>query len=296
MSSTIQPGIPLDGVVEFTEGGTSLEIENAVNGVATFDSNAVNDTLLSVGTHSITAVYEGDGFRTGSNPSTITQTVNPAATTTTVTSSLNPSAFGAGDPPTFNATVLDNLGITIPNGTVVFKDGTTILAQVPLDTDFGTASFTPPSNTTLALGHHFITAIYQDDVMPANWSGSTSAVLDQAVNQPSASNLLSNLSGQAPLTVFFTRNPSKRLLILTMTVTGSFGTPTGNVTFSDGDRSLGSAALTTVNATTATAVLQLTTPLSVGLNQIVAAYPGNNTYAGTSSTLAIYQSPRPKIR
>jgi len=299
VTSTIQTGIPLQGTVEFLDGSNSIDIENVgsssiVNGVLTAVVPFVTSSL-PVGTHSITAVYEGDGFRTGSNPSNvITQTVNQAATTTTVTSSLNPSAFGAGPPPIFTATVTATNGLTTPLGTVTFKDGTTVLGTGTLD-DSGQTAFTPASNTTLALGHHFITAIYQDDVMPANWSGSTSAVLDQAVNQPSASNLKSNLSGQSPLTVYFTRNPAKRLLILTMTVTGNFGTPTGNVSFSDGDQPLGLAALSTVNATTATAVLQLTTPLPVGLNQIVAAYPGDNTYAGTSSTLAIYQSPRPKI-
>lgn len=300
VTSTIQTGIPLGGTVEFFDGPDSIDIENVgsssiVSGVLTAVVPFVTSSL-SVGTHNITAIYSGDTFRAASNLSgVLTQTVNKAVTTTTVTSSFNPSTFGAGSPPTFTATVMANNGQTTPEGTVTFKDGTTVLGTGALD-DAGQTTFTPASNTTLAVGHHFITAIYQGDAIPANWSSSTSATLDQQVGQAPSSNLTSNVSGQAPLTVYFTRNPSRRLLILTMTVTGNFGTPTGTVTFGDGALSLGLATLTTVNATTATAVLQLQSSLPIGQNQIVAHYPGDSTYGGSNSTLVIYQSPRPKIR
>jgi hypothetical protein len=290
VTSTIQPTIPLGGMVQFMDGNVGIDVETAVNGVATFVTSA-----LPLGTHNITAVYAGDNFRSGSNPSNlIAQVVNQAATTTVVVSSGSPSIFGVGAPPTFTATVTPNNGQTTPIGTVTFKDGTTVLGTGTLD-DAGEAQFTPATNTTLAVGHHPISAVYQGDAVPANWSGSTSPVIDQVVSQPSATSLASNVSGQSPLTVFFTRNPNNRLLILTATVTGNFGTPTGNVSFGDGSLSLGSAPLVVVNATTATAVLQVKGPLPVGLNAIVATYSGDSTYLSSTSNLSIYQSPRPKI-
>jgi hypothetical protein len=298
VTTTIQTGIPLQGTVQFFDGPNAIDAEivgasSVVSGVLTATVPFVTSSL-ALGPHNMTAIYMGDAFRGASNFSgVVAQVVNPAATTTSVTSSLNPSAFGSGPPPTFTAVVTATNGQTTPVGTVVFKDGTTVLGTGTLD-DAGQTMFTPATNTTLAVGHHPITAVYQGDAVPANWSGSTSAVRDQVVAQASTTNLASSVSGQ-PLTVFFTRNPKNRLLILTATVTGNFGTPTGNVTFGDGSLSLGSAPLTPVNTTTATAVVQINTPLPVGLNPIAATYAGDSTYVGSTSMLNIYQSPRPKI-
>ena len=51
---------------------------------------------LSVAGHTVTAIYSGDASFTNSTAPTITQTVNKAGTTTSVTSSVNPSVFGQG--------------------------------------------------------------------------------------------------------------------------------------------------------------------------------------------------------
>src|SRR5439155_25830543 len=77
---------------------------------------------LSVGSHSITAVYSGDSSFNTSTSGTVTQVVNQASTSTALTSGTNPSVFGQSV--TFTATVTANLpGAGTPTGNVNFKDG-----------------------------------------------------------------------------------------------------------------------------------------------------------------------------
>ncbi|MBC6992407.1 MBG domain-containing protein [Hymenobacter sp. BT491] len=93
-------------------------------------------------------------------------------TTTALTSSLNPAAYGKSV--TFTATVA-NSSKTIPTGKVTFKDGTTILATPALSST-GVAVFT---TTTLAIGTHTITAEYGGD---SNFGSSISAAVAQVIN------------------------------------------------------------------------------------------------------------------
>ena len=79
-------------------------------------------------------------------------------TTTTLTSSVNPSTVGQSV--TFTATVTPNSGSATPTGSVTFKDGSTTLATVPLNSS-GVATFT---TAALAMGTHPINAIYQANV------------------------------------------------------------------------------------------------------------------------------------
>src|SRR5439155_12848372 len=73
---------------------------------------------LSGGSHTITASYGGDGNFNPSTSSTLTQTVNMADTTITVTSDANPSILGQSV--TFTAAVA--LGRANPRTTVTFSN------------------------------------------------------------------------------------------------------------------------------------------------------------------------------
>src|SRR4029077_12933598 len=83
------------GTVSFNDGGTTLAGCSAIavlsNATATC---AVNN--LTVGTHTIMATYSGDSANLTSSSSSLVQTVNKQAraSTTNVSSSLNPSASG----------------------------------------------------------------------------------------------------------------------------------------------------------------------------------------------------------
>ena len=64
---------------------------------------ALTTSALSVGIHSLTAVYAGNGTYLTSTSNTVTQTVNQAASSTVLVSSANPTTFGSGT--TLTATV-----------------------------------------------------------------------------------------------------------------------------------------------------------------------------------------------
>jgi unsaturated chondroitin disaccharide hydrolase len=126
---------------------------------------------LTVGTHSLTAVYNGDANFAGSMSAVLNFVTSKAATSTTIASSLNPSKTGSAV--TFTATVKSSTTST-PTGSATFKDGATILATVTLTS--GKAAFT---TSTLAAGSHAITTVYNGST---SFNSSTSATLTQSVS------------------------------------------------------------------------------------------------------------------
>src|SRR5205085_1437802 len=87
------------GTVTFKDGANVLGTGTLnASGVASFSTAS-----LSVGSHGITAVYNGDTNDNGSSSAPLTQVVNANATTTTVGSSVNPSLLNQAV--TFTATV-----------------------------------------------------------------------------------------------------------------------------------------------------------------------------------------------
>src|SRR5947199_2448194 len=110
------------GTVTFKDGTTTLGTGTLnASGQATF-----TNSTLSVGGHSITAVYAGDiNFKTSTSLA-VMQTVNKTDTSAALTSSLNPSTLT--QTVTFTATVSAVApGGGVPAGPVTFKDGTTTL-------------------------------------------------------------------------------------------------------------------------------------------------------------------------
>jgi LPXTG-site transpeptidase (sortase) family protein len=148
------------GTVEFRDGSTVLGTGTLDSGTASFTTS-----VLPSGTHNITATYLASVNHNGSQSTAITQIVNQAATTTSLTSSGSPA--GIGSLLTFTATVIANTpGTGIPTGLVTFYDGGTSMGAGMLTTD----GLTTLSTTTLSIGSHPITAVYAGDV---NYYGST---------------------------------------------------------------------------------------------------------------------------
>jgi Bacterial Ig-like domain (group 3)/Beta-propeller repeat len=159
-------GAPPDGeTVTFKKGTTVLGTGTLSGGSASFTTST-----LKAGTNSITAAYGGDSNFNGSTSKAVSQVVNKATTTTTLTSSQNPSNFGQFV--TFTASVTPQFSGTV-KGSVTFYDGTTALKTVALSG--GVAKFT---TSTLTSGAHSITSTYNGS---ANFTGS-SASLTQRVN------------------------------------------------------------------------------------------------------------------
>jgi hypothetical protein len=138
------------GTVTFNDGATTLGTATASDGAATFTVSN-----LSVGTQPITASYGGDANYTGATSSTLSQVVNKAPITLTITSSLNPSSY--------DQSVILSLIATangpVPSGTVSVMDGTNSLGSLTL-TPAGAAAITTSS---LAAGVHHFTFTYNGD-------------------------------------------------------------------------------------------------------------------------------------
>lgn len=165
-TATVSPlagaGTPT-GTVSFNDGVNAIGTGMLSGGQAAFTTSS-----LSVGSHSITAVYGGDSNFTGSASSVLTQVVNKAATTTTVSSSANPSL------PNQSVTLTATVSVVAPGagsltGTVAFNDGTTTLATIAL-TSAGTAAYTA---SALTVNSHSITAVYSGD---GNFNGSSGSL------------------------------------------------------------------------------------------------------------------------
>jgi hypothetical protein len=180
------------GTVTFFEGATDLgtkELFNFASFVPPYTPTYRADfftTALTVGTHTITAVYSGDTFHAPSTSTTITVTIVavPAAISTTLklTGSTTPVVvgqsvylYGEVIPASYNAPAYTS-------GTVTFFEGATDLGTKEL---FNFASFVPPYTptyradfftTALTVGTHVITAVYNGDTFYAPSTSNTFTV------------------------------------------------------------------------------------------------------------------------
>jgi len=245
-AATVSPAAAT-GTVQFLDGTTSLGTAAIASGSA-----ALAISTLAVGAHSITATYSGDANDAPSTSAALAQTVNKLASSVTLASSANPSAFGQSV--TFAATVSP----AAATGTVQFLDGTTSLGTAAIAS--GSASL---AISTLAVGAHSITAVYSGF---ANDATSTSAALAQTVNKLASS-----------VTLASSANPSAYGQSVTFAATVSPSAATGTVQFLDGTTSLGTA--TVVSGSAALAI----STLAAGAHSITAAYSGATNYAASTS-------------
>ncbi len=237
-----------------TPTGNILFLDNSVLVARTTLPSRVVSVQLPVGTHSITAVYLGDDQFGESTSAVLTQTVDPAPTTTTVTSSVNPTVSGQGV--SFTATVASPEA-GVPTGRLTFYDGTTDLGSTTLPSRVLTVR--------LPRGNHSITAVYSGDQA---FAGSTSAPLIQTVNQaPTTTTVTSSLNPSA----------AGQKVSFTATVTPTFpgfGVPTGLLTFFDGSTYLGTATLPSE---------VVSVRLPAGAHEIYAIYSGDPNFGGSTS-------------
>jgi hypothetical protein len=169
---------PPSGTVTFLDGGTVIGHGTLAASASEVSSTAtLVTTTLPVGVDPITVTYGGDLDFSGSTVSAVfPETITPVfATTTTLTSSLNPSY--AGQSVTFTATVTDVGGATapVPTGAVTFYDGGAAIGTGTLNA-LGIATLT---TSTLAVGSHNMTASASGDGVTGP---SNSAVLVQVVD------------------------------------------------------------------------------------------------------------------
>ena len=179
-------------------------------------------------------------------------------TTSTLSSSLNPSAYG--QVVTLTAAVSSPSGT--PTGTVIFYDSSssTVLGSVALAS--GSASL---STSSLPVGSRSITAAYQGS---PGFRPSTSAPLIQVVTgTPTTTSMISST------------NPSVygQTVTFTAAVNSASGTPTGKVIFFDGSTAFGSAILANGSASIPVS------SLAAGSHSITAAYQGLGAFESSTS-------------
>lgn len=167
--SAVVTGQTPTGSVSFTDGATVLCSAAGLVGGGNSPTATCATNTLNAGTHTIQVVYSGDTNNVTAN-TTITQDVTQA--TSVVTLSSSPGIVVVGSTVVFTAAV----GGISPTGSIVFTDGATVLGTVPLSG--GTATL---STSSLALGHHTITAAYSGD---ANFTAGVASVAITVVPAP----------------------------------------------------------------------------------------------------------------
>jgi alpha-tubulin suppressor-like RCC1 family protein len=164
-TATVTPGTA-NGTVQFIVDGTAFgNAVTIVNGSASSSSI----TSLAPGKHVIAALYNGDSNDAPSSgllPGGQTVQAAVTATSTFLTSSLNPAKYGQAV--TFTATVIPGpMATEVVTGTVTFKDGDVVLATRSLD-GLGQATFT---TSGLLVNRHTITAVYNGNTSFAASTG-----------------------------------------------------------------------------------------------------------------------------
>ena len=168
------------GTVQFTADGSPL---GGPQSVGSSGQVSASTSTLAVGSHDIEATFSSTNPDVAGSSDSLTnllrpagQIVTPAATSTTVATSIDPSEFGA--PVTFTATTtVDPPGAGSPTGTVQFQsDGADLGPPQTLD-GTGHVSYTTSS---LSVGTHTITATYTSDT--PDFFGSTGS-LSQVVGK-----------------------------------------------------------------------------------------------------------------
>jgi sugar lactone lactonase YvrE len=250
---------PPIGVITFLEGSSSLgsALLNGT-GVALFTMPP-----LAVGKHTLTAVFAGDSNDFTSQYQFL-QTISLAPTSTSLGTSAAVAQFAT--PITLTATVT-GVSTSTPTGSVAFKDGSTVLTTVPLNTS-GVAVYI---NSTLTAGTHTVTAVYLGD---SNYATSISSqIITETISQTTTTTLLSSSA---------TNSIWSHSLTLTASVTSSQGSiPTGTIAFMNGNIPVGTGTLTKGIASFSTSTLP------VGTDSITAIYRGDSNDTTSKSTVLV---------
>ncbi len=228
----------------------------------TVASGSCQLTLTTSGARKLKATYAGDGNFIGSESTEVTHQVTSDKQTpiTTVASSANPSVFGQSV--TFTATIGKQGGANTPTGTVTFKEGANTLGAMALDAQ-GKATIT---TTALAVGERTIKAMYSGD---SNFTASEGEV-KQTINKATPA---ITLNGTASTT-----NVGQAVTFMA-TVSSGTGTPTGSVTFKDGN-----TVLETKTLDAAGKAMLTSSSLAVGQHSVTAEYTGDGNFNGITSS------------
>ncbi|MCA1005653.1 Ig-like domain-containing protein [Rhodococcus hoagii] len=250
LTATVSPAAA-GGTVEFKDGATVIGTANVgADGIAT-----TSWTPAAGGAHTLEAVFSG---RTGVLGSTTSQQVTVEAADVASTTTLAPvSGAKVGQPTTLTATVSP----AAAGGSVEFRDGTTVLATVPVAAD-GTAStsWTPTSG-----GARTLEAVF---------SGRT-GVLGSTTSQQ----VTVDAADVASATTLATVSGAKVGQPTTLTATVSPAAAGGTVEFKDGATVIGTGNVGADGRATTT-----WTPATAGARTLEAEFSGRTGVLGSTTT------------
>ena len=279
LTATISPqfsGSP-NGTVTFKTGSTVIGSPVAVSG----GTAALMTTALPSGTQNLTAVYSGDTNFNASTSAPVSFTVNPATSTTVLTTSASPSTFGASVTLTATITPIPTGALL---GTVNFFNGATNIGSGNVSAS-GVATL---STAALPVGVLSLTAVYSGN---ANFATSTSAAVSFTVNKAATTTAL----GVAPNPVI-----AGQTVTLTATITPTpTGTPLGTVDFFNGATNIGTSNVngngvaTLSTAALPQGTLSLTATYSGNINFATSTSPAQSLVVITATTTALIAAPNP---
>lgn len=255
VSFTLSVNAPGSG----TPTGTVTISDGTNSCTATLPATSCNLTSTTVGAKTISVTYNGDANFNASPTVTTSHTVNAASTSVSITSDTpDPSVVGQSYAVSFSLTVVSP-GSGTPTGTVSISDGTgaTCTATLPA---------TSCNLTSTSAGAKTISATYNGD---ANYNASPAASTAHTVNKAGTT---ASITGQSATTTNTTTSFTVSYGV-SVTAPGA-GTPTGNVTVSDGVQSC------TGTVAAGQCTLTLTT---VGSRTLTATYAGDANFSGAVS-------------
>ena len=266
-TATVVPQAPSSGTVSGTvqfavDGVNAGGPVTPVGNVATLPTST-----LTVGSHTVTATYSGDGSYLGSTSTTLTQNITAVSVPTTTGVVCLPAAPVFGQSVTCTVTVSSGSGT--PTGTVQVTAGGNNLGG-PLNLVGGQASV---STSALAVGAYTVGATY------APTGGSTFLV-------SSASTPLT--VGKAGTSVPVICSPAPSVSGQSVTCTASVtvtapgaGVPTGTVQFAVDGTPVGTPQTISAGGNASFT----TSTLAVGARTVGAAYSGDASFAVSSGTV-----------
>ncbi|MFJ1996791.1 Ig-like domain-containing protein [Streptomyces asiaticus] len=265
LTATVAPTPPDGETVQFIISADGPTLTGTLNG----GQATATLSTLSVGSHTA-AAYPGDGLFDPSSSAFVPITVNPAATTTTVTS-INPASPVCGQTVQLCAHVAaSSPSPCLPTGQVTFavSGGPTLIGN--LDANGNVCV----STTGIAPGTHTVTVTYAGNgrVQGSSVNGSIT------VAKSNSSTLLIS----SPNSSTFGQNVTFTATVVAVAPGG--GVPTGNVTFTISGGPILMGTLNGVGQATAS-----TSALTAGPHTVTATYNGDGCFNPSTSAVLTQQ-------
>src|SRR3989441_723865 len=259
------------GTVSFTNSGPAGTL-SAPSCTLASGSCSVTFTGSATGTATVSATYGGDSIHSGSGPTSFPITVNPRATSTSV--SCVSSTTVVGNATSCTATVADTSPgtATTPTGTVSWTSsgaaGTFSAPSCTLSAGKCTVTFTPS-----ATGTSTVTGTYNPDAIHATSQGSATVTVNPRQTTTTVSCVSPVVIAQGSLCT----------ATITDSSPGTTTTPTGTVSFTTSGTATGAVSPTSCVLASGSCSVTFTATLS-GTATVTGTYGGDTIHAAGAAT------------